>query len=219
MKTTALYRIWSEDALIYVGVSCNPWSRLASHIRDKDWSMLSRRVDIEWHETRDAALRAEMRAIAAEKPLHNLAGVVEFRHHKKDGQSSCLAKWLWKTATTQKDLAKSVGMHFTAVSRLIHGKRCATLAQAKRIEAFTNGCVPAIPLVSVKIRSKTKDPAIRKTVVAMQKSGMSTKEIAERAGVSYTTIRNIAIELGIKMVRPRRVFSFKGDPAKIEVQP
>jgi hypothetical protein len=56
--------------LLYVGISLSAVARLAGH-RSGGWSDRIARVEIEAFPTREAALRAESAAIAAEKPVFN----------------------------------------------------------------------------------------------------------------------------------------------------
>lgn len=73
----ALYRFFDEDgALLYVGISVNPLGRWDQH-RAKTWWRDVRTATIEPCESREAALEAEMAAIRAESPEHNIRrGVV-----------------------------------------------------------------------------------------------------------------------------------------------
>lgn len=68
----ALYRFFDEDgALLYVGISVNPLGRWDQH-RAKTWWRDVRAATIEPCESRAAALEAEMVAIRAENPQHNI---------------------------------------------------------------------------------------------------------------------------------------------------
>lgn len=72
---TALYRLYDKDeTLLYVGVSHNPDVRWGQHSLLKEWWPAVVRRDIEWHDTRTGAERAELAAIVKEKPLHNTVG-------------------------------------------------------------------------------------------------------------------------------------------------
>jgi len=75
MKRCALYRHYGEgDVLLYVGISLNHIRRLMQHRQNAAWFEDIRRVTIEWFPSREAALVAELAAIQAERPLHNVAG-------------------------------------------------------------------------------------------------------------------------------------------------
>jgi hypothetical protein len=77
---TALYRLFDQHGcLLYIGISHKPDVRWGQHSEQKPWwPAVDRRV-VEWHETRAAAEKAEVAAIAAEKPLHNKAGTPAFK--------------------------------------------------------------------------------------------------------------------------------------------
>lgn len=69
-----LYRHFDEQGnLLYIGISLSTISRLAQHKNGSAWYEDIRRVEIERHPNRRAALRAERKAIIAEKPIHNIA--------------------------------------------------------------------------------------------------------------------------------------------------
>lgn len=70
---TSLYRFYGlNNQLLYVGMSKNPFQRLNGHKRDKEMHLVSR-IDLQWFETRTAAVIAERIAIRNEKPLWNKA--------------------------------------------------------------------------------------------------------------------------------------------------
>lgn len=70
---TALYRHFdAQGALLYVGVSLNPFMRLRGHRLRSSWEQRISRISIEWFDTRKQALEAEFFAIRAEAPLHNI---------------------------------------------------------------------------------------------------------------------------------------------------
>lgn len=72
---TALYRLFSAaDQLLYVGISHKPDIRWGQHSEEKEWWPQVVRRDVEWHATRAGAERAELAAIADEKPMHNVVG-------------------------------------------------------------------------------------------------------------------------------------------------
>lgn len=80
-EPTALYRHFdSAGALLYVGISLNALLRLSQH-KTAPWFREIARVEIEWHDTREAAISAESAAIRDEGPRWNKAGAFdpEFR--------------------------------------------------------------------------------------------------------------------------------------------
>lgn len=71
---TALYRHYdAEGVLLYVGISLTPMKRLSGHRRKSHWSGKIARVEMEWHPSRAAAIKAERMAIKKEWPRHNVA--------------------------------------------------------------------------------------------------------------------------------------------------
>lgn len=75
----ALYRFFDDEgALLYVGISVNPLGRWDQH-RAKTWWRDVRTATIEPCESREAALKAELAAIRAENPQHNIRRGVAMR--------------------------------------------------------------------------------------------------------------------------------------------
>ena len=73
MKRTALYRHFDKDgALLYVGISLNPLTRIKQHNDQSFWAHDAVRMETEWFETKLEAQKAEMVAIRKEKPKHNI---------------------------------------------------------------------------------------------------------------------------------------------------
>jgi predicted GIY-YIG superfamily endonuclease len=74
-ERTALYRFFAEDdSLLYVGIAYDPDARQRQHAKsasDTWWPLAARRTD-EWFEAREAADRAEIEAIAKERPRFNV---------------------------------------------------------------------------------------------------------------------------------------------------
>lgn len=73
MTKTNLYRHYDADGkLLYVGISLSAVERLNRHKRGKSsWFSQISRVEIEAHETRSGALKAEREAIENESPEYN----------------------------------------------------------------------------------------------------------------------------------------------------
>lgn len=72
-RSTCLYRIYDgAGQLLYIGISHTALYRLETHFADKPWAGEVRRVEVEWHETREAASAAEVAAIKAEHPRYNI---------------------------------------------------------------------------------------------------------------------------------------------------
>lgn len=71
---TALYRIYGHrGALLYVGMSNSPVRRVRRHIQTQPWASLISHYEIEWHESRPEARKAELAAIRDECPDWNKA--------------------------------------------------------------------------------------------------------------------------------------------------
>lgn len=69
---TCLYRHYNENGdLLYVGVSLNLAARLNQHATTSQWFHQIFRVEVEWFDTREAALNAERAVIVLERPLFN----------------------------------------------------------------------------------------------------------------------------------------------------
>jgi hypothetical protein len=72
---TALYRLYdAAGRLLYVGVSHKPDVRWGQHSEEKEWWPQVDRRAIEWHDSRGSAERAELLAIADERPAYNVVG-------------------------------------------------------------------------------------------------------------------------------------------------
>lgn len=72
---TALYRLFDESGrLLYIGVSHKPDVRWGQHSEEKDWWPQVDKRAVEWHDSRKAAERAELLAIAKEHPVFNVVG-------------------------------------------------------------------------------------------------------------------------------------------------
>ncbi|MET9956302.1 GIY-YIG nuclease family protein [Streptomyces sp. NPDC006339] len=70
---TALYRLYDDtEQLLYVGVAQDPWKRWRFHRRDKEWWGQVSVREIEWVDSREAALRQEAVEIRTRRPVHNI---------------------------------------------------------------------------------------------------------------------------------------------------
>lgn len=69
----AVYRHFDKDGgLLYVGMSTNPIARTEAHLSSAPWRLHIANIAFEWHSNVGFARAAEARAIATEKPLHNI---------------------------------------------------------------------------------------------------------------------------------------------------
>jgi hypothetical protein len=73
-EPTALYRLFSPDMLLYVGISDNPIARFKQHAKKQAWWPEVTRKTIQWYPSRDDAAEAELAAIRDELPKFNVAG-------------------------------------------------------------------------------------------------------------------------------------------------
>lgn len=72
MKRTALYRHYdAEGTLLYVGASLHPVYRQIQHHADAHWFNAVARIDVEWFDSKAAAMAAEAAAIATDRPAFN----------------------------------------------------------------------------------------------------------------------------------------------------
>lgn len=72
-QKTALYRHYDEaNKLLYVGVSISALTRYLSHKNGSDWSDEAVRMEVEWFNSREEALDAEIEAIKNELPIYNI---------------------------------------------------------------------------------------------------------------------------------------------------
>ena len=109
MTRTALYRHFDADgALLYVGISNNPFYRLSKHSKTSSWSEEIARIDVEWLGSLEDAQAAERQAIKSEGPKHNLA------HAIKDQNPIA---WLISHWPLRNDFASSVGAELQAVHK------------------------------------------------------------------------------------------------------
>lgn len=67
-----LYRLWADEALLYVGVTGNVYRRLLQHRRRQPWGHDITHVSAQRFAYLDLALEAERVAVLAERPLHNV---------------------------------------------------------------------------------------------------------------------------------------------------
>lgn len=82
---TTLYRLYGTGGeLLYIGIAGNPGRRFEQHRADKPWWGDVVGITLEHHPTRAQAADAELEAIQAENPRHNIAGrtaPTRRRHH------------------------------------------------------------------------------------------------------------------------------------------
>jgi transcriptional regulator with XRE-family HTH domain len=200
MTRCAVYRVWRDTELLYIGASYNPWARYGNHLATKEWAASATRMDIQWFDSRTEALRAERLAIAAERPPCNTLDVSGDIACKATGRAKPLAEWLAATGMTQADFAAACGTHFTAMSRVMNNLRRPTRAVAEKIEALTDGAVP-VSCWGFQVPVKHR-PEFLREVERMFGDGLAPKDIAAATGVSTATVHNAIHSL--KLGRPKR---------------
>mgnify|MGYP003639882382 CR=1 FL=1 len=199
MTRTAVYRIWCGSDLLYIGASYNPWARYGAHINTKSWAKSATRMDIEWHESREGAFRAERLAITDEQPPCNMLDIARDIAEKANGLAAPLAEWLSKAGLSQAEFAEKTGIHFTAVSRILDNKRKPTKAKAELIERLTDGAVP-VEHWGFKPPAY-KSPEVAAGIKSLTAGGKTVNEIAAALNLSYATVQKVMNRNGIKPYR------------------
>lgn len=130
---TGLYRLIGADGqLLYVGISCDPETRMKAHHGRAWWSQVESNR-IEWHETRVAALVAERIAIREERPRYNVA---ETALHTRLAARS--ARPLDAEDWAQWDAADTSGVR-RAVRRVREGRTAGVRAWAVKAGRISEG--------------------------------------------------------------------------------
>lgn len=79
---TALYRHFDRAGMvIYIGIAVDPAKRESAHRCYSQWRDKIHRIEVEWFDTRYAAVAAERAAIAAESPKWNALRYTSKRKH------------------------------------------------------------------------------------------------------------------------------------------
>lgn len=142
---TALYRHYDASGhLLYVGISLSPMTRTAQHCESSVWFDSVARIEIEWHENRKEALRAERLEIKSASPKFNIAHNCEtLRGFVPILRTVSLLKWLeMQGRGAAADLARKTGLSESQVTRLADGA-IPLVTTAIKIEDATGGAVPA----------------------------------------------------------------------------
>lgn len=75
---TAIYRFYdTHRVLLYVGITNEPWRRWREHVLTQPWYPQARHWTVTWHDSEQAARRAELKAIRGERPRFNKADAPE----------------------------------------------------------------------------------------------------------------------------------------------
>jgi predicted XRE-type DNA-binding protein len=137
MTRTAVYRHYAADgSLLYVGLSANPTRRLSEHNSRSGRREEVARIDLDWFDSKDAAIAAEAQAIRELKPRDNVTGP----RFKREAPNA-LAQYLADVGMTQTEFAELMGINQATVSKLC-GKKIPSFPLAIRIHEKTGGKVP-----------------------------------------------------------------------------
>jgi predicted GIY-YIG superfamily endonuclease len=73
-NTYAVYKLFGEDTILYVGVATNPDRAIQAHRRNDEWFELvdPSKTLIEWYQDHNAAYRVQQETIYKENPLWNI---------------------------------------------------------------------------------------------------------------------------------------------------
>jgi predicted GIY-YIG superfamily endonuclease len=140
--TAAVYRHYdAAGCLLYVGMSADPMSRSKAHRSASGWFTEVRRIEIDWFESKSAAIAAEREMTARLQPLHLPSS--PNRKRTGDAPQTALARYI---ASQPKRPMVSWAFRF-GVSRpmvydLMNGNRYPSPAVAQRIAEQTGGAVP-----------------------------------------------------------------------------
>lgn len=94
-KPTALYRLYdAQGGLLYVGITNNTAVRWKQHARDKKWWPEVDHKEVMMYGDREQAALAEVTAIRAENPRHNVSYALDGRLKENPGSSKQIASVL-----------------------------------------------------------------------------------------------------------------------------
>lgn len=123
-----LYRHFDKKGrLLYVGVSLSVLHRSLWHRHKSNWYGRIATITVQWFKTRKAAIKAEGRAIRAEKPAHNIMG---YRH---SNAPTALGDYLTARRLGVREFAPICGLDAATVSRIAAGKQLATYDTSEKI--------------------------------------------------------------------------------------
>jgi hypothetical protein len=112
-RRCALYHHYDAyGVLLYVGISDTPVDRTNSHARSSEWVQFADRAEIQWHDSRALAEKAEREAIADEAPVFN-------RQHAVGDVDRRIADYLRERE--MQDLRDTLSAYEGIVARFIGG--------------------------------------------------------------------------------------------------
>jgi predicted GIY-YIG superfamily endonuclease len=139
----AVYRHFNAAGeILYIGMTANPEERERCHSFCSRWFADVERIELEWFPTRAEAFAAERRAIRAETPPFNQTWGKQWDSIKSFPAALLLA-WMEETDTTAKDIAAKGGFSASCVNDIIYCDARPTPRIAAKIEAGTDGAIPA----------------------------------------------------------------------------
>ena len=119
-----LYRHFDKTgALLYVGISLSTVKRLSEHKQGSHWYRDIVRVEIEHYETREEAIAAEIAAIRAENPLHNIQRHLEVLKPTAMVAKSDQSIVVFKAMYSLSDAAGTLDISHNMLLRLIDDKK------------------------------------------------------------------------------------------------
>ena len=152
--TAVLYRCFdASGAVLYVGVTSQPWQRIAAHRRASPFRAEIDRVDFRWFGSRAQAMDAQAAEIAEHRPPHNWADNPDTPYVGRSGGRSLpprkppvkadLAQWVKaQRPKTAKQCSEALGVSQSYLYDMLNGTAQPSLALALRIQSVTGGAVP-----------------------------------------------------------------------------
>jgi hypothetical protein len=183
-EQTALYRLYRADGLLlYVGITDNPPERWRSHASLKPWWPEVARRDVEWFNTRAAALDAESRAILGEDPLHNIRGrggskvrpSLRTRHPQ-----TRWSEWVERVAgnAAQSEISRRTGIAQTSIGRWRVGGKPTAGNIATFARAYGVKVVDALIAAGLLTEEEARVPlVVTRHLTAENLAAMSTDEL------------------------------------------
>lgn len=144
MTRTAVYRHYDADGrLLYIGCSCDPFSRFAVHRSVSSWAHDVANMSVEWFPDRETALCAEKAAILTEKPPHNSGWKQKEKRHWPANIGHLLVRdWAILTGTGAHGLAARLGVGVEKARALMLEVKHIQIPMQINICIATDGAIP-----------------------------------------------------------------------------
>jgi predicted GIY-YIG superfamily endonuclease len=108
---TALYRHYAKDgALLYVGITREPFQRWSNHTNKSSWAQEVIRIDLEWFARWEDAYSAECEAILSEDPIHNIRRPGRTLQHRGRPSRGPQIVAMFEDGMTPRQIAKTFAM-------------------------------------------------------------------------------------------------------------